>query len=97
MNKEQSEIMRDVKDRMHQIISLYQNMKEEKRRLVHEKMDLMERVESLSQENEQLKHRYNTLKLAKSISGEEQNSHQAKIKINQIVREIDKCISLLNK
>ncbi len=37
-----------------------------------------------------------TLKIAKSLTGADENS-DAKLKINELVREIDKCIALLNK
>jgi len=31
------------------------------------------------------------------LAGNSEDSHQAKLKINRIVREIDKCIALLNR
>jgi hypothetical protein len=37
------------------------------------------------------------LKLAKAIALTDDTSHDAKIKVNRIVREIDKCIALLNR
>ena len=37
-----------------------------------------------------------TLKVAKSLTGTEEKT-EAKLKINELVREIDKCIALLNK
>jgi phage shock protein A len=41
--------------------------------------------------------KYNNIKLAKTIISVEDNAHDAKIKMNRIVREIDKCIALLNR
>ena len=35
--------------------------------------------------------------IAKALIGSEEDSHEAKQKINRIVREIDKCIALLNR
>jgi hypothetical protein len=57
----------------------------------------MEKLETLTREKEDLDHRYNTLKLAKSLTGDGKDSQDAKLKINRIVREIDKCIALLNR
>lgn len=37
-----------------------------------------------------------TIKIAKSLTGAEEST-EAKLKINALVREIDKCIALLNK
>jgi hypothetical protein len=41
--------------------------------------------------------KYENLKLAKVIQLSGGDLHDAKIKVNRIVREIDKCISLLNR
>ena len=44
-----------------------------------------------------LKEKYNTLKFSKTVEATSGDVHFAKIRINQIVREIDKCIALLNR
>ena len=54
-------------------------------------------VEDKEKEYEQLEKKYESLKLAKVIAASAGEAHDAKIKLNRIVREIDKCISLLNK
>lgn len=43
----------------------------------------------------QLEEQNQTLKIAKSLTDAEDHS-EAKMKINELVREIDKCIALLN-
>jgi len=91
------EIVSELRGQISRLISLYQNLKLEKEELVREKMNLLEQVESLSKENEEFKHQYDTLKLAKTFAVNTGDSQQAKNKISQIVREIDKCIALLNK
>ncbi len=91
------EIVSELRGQISRLVSLYQDLKLEKEELVREKMDLLERVESLSKENEEFKHQYDTLKLAKTFAVNTGDSQQAKNKISQIVREIDKCIALLNK
>jgi predicted nucleic acid-binding Zn-ribbon protein len=48
-----------------------------------------ERIRSLEEQNRQLR-------LAKAVSGGDENSGEAKDKINELVREIDKCLALLN-
>lgn len=44
-----------------------------------------------------LQKKYETLKLAKTLETTAKDKQHAKLKINQIVREIDKCLALLNK
>ena len=97
MNQESNEIIISLKNRIDEIISLYKKSREEKETLVHEKMELMEKVETLTREKNELDRHYNTLKLAKTFAANIDDSHDAKLKINRIVREIDKCIALLNR
>jgi chromosome segregation ATPase len=44
-----------------------------------------------------LEERIKIIKLAKSLSETDEKSKQAKLRINELLREIDKCISILNK
>jgi uncharacterized coiled-coil DUF342 family protein len=46
----------------------------------------------------ELEQKYKVMKMAKSLEGGEvDNNKDLKLKINEMVREIDKCIALLNK
>ena len=54
-------------------------------------------IEEKEKETKQLENKYESLKLAKIIATSSTDAHDAKIKLNRIVREIDRCISLLNK
>ena len=66
---------------------------------------LDEKITSLNNEKlelegivKQLKEQVKMLKLAKQIDGEEiEDNKDVKLMINEMVREIDKCIALLNK
>ena len=69
----------------------------ENKKLKKELTDLTEQINSKENENENLINNYESLKLAKTIAVSSGDAHDAKIKINRLVREIDKCISLLNK
>lgn len=67
----------------------YVSAKEENGKLVRENMELKEK---LSQLEKDLK----VLKVAKSISSTDDNPEETKKKINEFIREIDKCIAMLN-
>jgi len=41
--------------------------------------------------------KYENLKVAQALTGEVSGNHAARQKINTIVREIDKCLALLNR
>jgi hypothetical protein len=97
MDQEPNEVLDNLKGQITKLISLYQKSKQEKEFLIHEKLELMEKFEILKNEREELNHQYNTLKLAKTFAANSGDSQEAKVKINRIVREIDKCIALLNR
>ncbi len=65
--------------------------------LKKEKINLIKQIEEEKKERENIHKKYESLKLAKVIAASSTDSHDAKIKLNRIVREVDKCISLLNK
>ena len=46
---------------------------------------------------ENFNEKFKMLKMAKSLGGDSEKNTEMKLKINELVREIDKCISLLNK
>jgi hypothetical protein len=97
MDREASEIINSLREKISELISLYLKSKQEKEFLLHEKLDLMEKIEILTREKDEIDHQYNTLKLAKTLAANSGDSKDAKVKINRIVREIDKCIALLNR
>jgi len=49
------------------------------------------------QKQQQLVEEYKLLKIAKTIEGSNKSTRDTKLKINALVREIDKCIALLNE
>jgi len=86
-----------LRTNLKRIIGLYQNLKEECRNLQQKNQELTVQLSSLSSENNELKQKNNNTELTKAFIDASGSNHDAKIKINRIVREIDKCIALLNK
>lgn len=71
-------------------------LKGENQRLYNEVNSLNMRIEDLQKEINELHEKLTALKLAKSLNREESRTN-VKLKINELVREIDHCIGLLNK
>lgn len=63
---------------------------EENRRLISE-------IDKMRKRAEELERKIEVLNMAKSMSSPGGETHDARIKINRLVREIDSCIALLNK
>lgn len=53
-------------------------------------------IQSQSNEIEALKTQYDTLKIANSLLGSDDNKRDTKLKINSLIREIDYCIAQLS-
>lgn len=53
-------------------------------------------IQNQSQEIESLKRHCETLKLANTLLGSEENKKDTKLKINSLIREIDYCIAQLS-
>jgi regulator of replication initiation timing len=62
-----------------------------------ENENLLNENNLLKLENNNLKEQIKIIKLAKSLSLSGQDTGKVKIKINELVKEIDKCISVMNK
>ncbi|MBC5864391.1 hypothetical protein L1S34_04495 [Flavobacterium sp. K77] len=53
-------------------------------------------IESQALEIENLKKQYETLKMAHSLLGSDENKRDTKLKINSLIRDIDYCIAQLS-
>ncbi len=60
-------------------------------------MDLEDKIRDKELEIQELKQQNNTLKLSKAFVAGNGEPREARLQINKIVREIDRCIALLNR
>jgi hypothetical protein len=97
MTERETVLLDEFKVKLDKLISLNLRLKNEKFVLVEEQFQLKEQIRLLALKNSELVKKEEDLKFAKSLLGAVDDSHEAKIKINRLVREIDKCIALLNK
>ena len=100
---DKKEILDTLKARLSELITLYERTKEENLHLFNENQRIININKQKDQEILQLKEKLETYKLSNAFiitSGKEnitEKKHDAKIRINRIVKEIDKCIALLNR
>jgi predicted RNase H-like nuclease (RuvC/YqgF family) len=96
MNNHTDDIISRLRNNFRRIIHQYELKKEEIRTLKLRIDELERQLSSITHENEELKNKYENTSIAKAFSDASGSNHDAKIKVNRIVREIDKCIALLN-
>ncbi len=93
---------RDIIDsliaKFHAISDLCKNLDRENGLLKEQLAHREEEMRALATKYEELGKKYANLKLSKSIAGEDHsNTEETKVRFAKLVREIDKCISLLNE
>ncbi|MEA3446482.1 MAG: hypothetical protein U9R19_17340 [Bacteroidota bacterium] len=86
----------NINEKISKIKSVQKKVLIENMLLVKDNERLIERVKEKDNELKGLKHKYNLLKLAKNFEASEQEKGDAAKQINNIVREVNKCIALLN-
>ena len=97
MEEFNDELIISFQNKINNIIELLEHNKEQNIKLLKEKKELSDQLKLRSRAFEELEKKYETLKMAKVLKVSDDEKHDAKIKVNRIVREIDKCIALLNK
>jgi chromosome segregation ATPase len=97
MSSENKEIVNNLQDKIMRLVDRYRSVKSDYDFMKAQNDQLTSKLEESAREMADLSEKYNTLKFSKTIEASSGDVHFAKIKINQIVREIDKCIALLNR
>jgi hypothetical protein len=97
MNAGQVQIIEELKSRLARFIAILEREKEEKETLKQNNQEFQKKIKMHQARISELELKYANLKIAKSLLSENEGSHDAKIRVNRIVREIDKCIALLNR
>jgi predicted nucleic acid-binding Zn-ribbon protein len=96
MDNDGKNTIQELRSRVNTLIELHESAKNQVVQLEDENQQLKKELKQKEEELAGCREKMSTMELAKGIASAE-STHDAKIKINRIVREIDKCIALLNK
>ncbi|MEZ5106884.1 MAG: hypothetical protein R2757_20435 [Draconibacterium sp.] len=97
MTEEERLFLVDLKANTQQLVKKYNELENEKIQLEKKVGVLNLEIEELNQEKFELNQKIEQLKIASNILSGVDENREAKQKINRLIREIDKCIALLNK
>jgi len=86
-----------LKEGVHQLMKRCTELEIQKKEILNQFAAMEVLLISKNTEIEELNDKYKVLKMAKSLEGASNENKDVKLKINEMVREIDKCIALLNK
>ncbi|MEN8964567.1 MAG: hypothetical protein ABF250_01100 [Polaribacter sp.] len=81
-----------LEDKLKNLLSNYEFLKNENELLLQNNTKLHYQLKEQLQFLEAQKKQYDLLKIAKTINGSSENTRDTKLKINALIREIDKCI-----
>jgi phage shock protein A len=95
MAEEHTKLLVDLEVRIKQVLFLCDSLKEENVRLKAEIRSGRTRLDETAKEMEQLKAKYDSLKVARTITAASVDVDTAKTTLSKLVREVDKCINLL--
>ncbi len=96
MTEESVLLVRELKEMVHRIFDEYGKLEKRSEYLHNEIISLQDRVKVLENEKSLLVTKYDNLKLAKIMETCYGDNQVARQKINKLLREIDKCVALLN-
>ena len=92
-----SKIVDSLENRVGKLLQEHENLKNKKSKLEEEITVLITQQDQYSKEIENWREECTTLKLANSMLGSNEYKRETKLKINELVREIDKCITQLSE
>jgi chromosome segregation ATPase len=93
---EMVEIVDSLENRLSKLISKMQSLETTIQELKQELKNSTQTIQKQTSEMESLKKQYETLKIANSLLGSDENKRDTKLKINSLIREIDYCIAQLS-
>jgi len=93
---EVAQIIDTLESRLGKLLSRIDSLEKNRQELQQELNRASAAMKQQSEEIEQLKAQQNSLKMANSLLGSEENKRDTKLKINSLIREIDYCIAQLS-
>ncbi len=90
-------IVESLDSRIKKLISLYENLKQLNERTLEENDKLNKEVDEKTKFVKELEEKIKLIKISKLAVSLDEDNKKIKQKINEYVREIDKCVALLNK
>lgn len=97
MTEEQEEQLKAFERQLHRLVNMYEELKEKAKKLSHSLEDEKMKNEILQAQIDSLNKNYSNLKTAAAISLGSSDVRESRKRLSNLVREIDKCIALMNE
>ena len=90
------EIVNDLETKLSKVLRRQSDLQKENLQLQERNEQLQQDMARQQKEMHDLNQRYESLRVAKTMVGSKEDKHMTKLKINTLIREIDKCIVQLS-
>ncbi|MDD2345550.1 MAG: hypothetical protein PHY85_05335 [Bacteroidales bacterium] len=96
MNDDIANVIDGIEHKVHSLCLINKKIKHENEHLRNQIVELKTDIETTKEQLNELENKIKIIKLSKSIENKRELT-DTKLKINELVREIDKCIQMLNQ
>ena len=97
MTEEDKKLIGSFEGKLRHFMFLYDELKQENADLEHLLIQKDKEIQSLELSRKELEAQYTDLKMARTISLYDKDIKDTKQRLSSLVREIDRCIALLNE
>ncbi len=97
MSQEVDKLLDSVVLKAEKLLKSRQSLLDKVQKLEQINFELNNELDTLRKDNESLREANQVLRMAKAVSGEDQNTRDLKLRINDYIREIDRCLALINR
>ena len=97
MTEEDKKLVNSFEGKLRHFMFLYEELKQENADLKHLLTQKDEEIKHLELSQKDLEARYTDLKMARTLSLYDKDIKDTKQRLTSLVREIDRCIALLNE
>ena len=97
MSDQGNEELTLLNKKLEELFERYNDLRTKNKELKIENELVRRSLQEKNEEIKQLEIKYQRVKLSGALLGEGWNAGEAKKKINELVREIDRCVALLNR
>ena len=97
MTEEDKKLIKAFEAKLRQFMFLHNQLEQENSLLIQELADKDKQIAQLEVSKKELEVKFTILKMARTISLYDKDIKDAKQRLTSLVREVDKCIALLNE
>jgi len=97
VNNDNGATIGQLRNKVEKLVNLHEKLMQEYQQLKTRQEQLKSQIHSQQQQISELEEKNRVIRLGQMVSGSDQNTREIKLKINEYIREIDRCLALINR